>query len=442
MRPPVDHEVFGFDLKAGQKVIGTECHVDEDKNLLFRKHFVKPGENGKAEVRLYDHPDGNGGWKAGRGPQVYRSHEPALAGSTHQRAGSLNEDQASFQLIHVGDLEYRPPEYLIEGLLETDTLGVTFGAPASAKSFIAVDIALCVATGTPFHGRSVKRGPVIYIAGEGRSGLARRFGAWSAYHEVPLQSAACYMSTCAASFLDSKSAETVTAAVHKIAEKKGAPALIVIDTLARNFGPGDENSTAEMSRFVAALDRLRGEFPGSTILVIHHSGHSDHQRARGAMALKGALDSEYRVEKAENLVTLVNTKMKDAPQPSPIALKLEDVAIGNGASSAVLVETEAPRRTEKVSSAHKLARDTYISAAIASSNWRDDTGGGLHINEWRIRFYAEHTGHNNDTKRQAFNRVRKELQREGLISVDDNFCLWDDAAIIKAIYSGREGSCA
>ncbi|WP_439560713.1 AAA family ATPase [Roseinatronobacter sp.] len=50
--------------------------------------------------------------------------------------------------------------------------------PSSGKSFLAVGIALSVATGTPFHGRDTKQGAVFFIAGEGRNGLARRFAAW------------------------------------------------------------------------------------------------------------------------------------------------------------------------------------------------------------------------------------------------------------------------
>ena len=54
--------------------------------------------------------------------------------------------------------------------------------------------------------------------------------------------------------------------------------MIVIDTLARNFGAGNENSTEDMNRFVASIDRyLREEF-GSAILLVHHTGHAIHAR--------------------------------------------------------------------------------------------------------------------------------------------------------------------
>jgi len=48
--------------------------------------------------------------------------------------------------VDMGDLE--PPKYLIEKYIEEDTTGAIFGDPGSYKSFFALDMSLCVATGT------------------------------------------------------------------------------------------------------------------------------------------------------------------------------------------------------------------------------------------------------------------------------------------------------
>ncbi len=133
----------------------------------------------------------------------------------------------------------------------------------------------------------------------------------------------------------------LSCAVADLAALHGPPALIIVDTLARNFGAGDENSTAEMGKFVAAMDRLRGNWSESVLLIIHHSGHSDKGRARGAMALKGALDFEYRIEKEGGTISLSNTKMKDAEPPPQICFALTTVELDD-AASAVLVLSDAP----------------------------------------------------------------------------------------------------
>ena len=59
------------------------------------------------------------------------------------------------------------------------------GPSGVGKSFVALDYALCIATGRPYLGRYESlRGAVLYIAGEGVSGLRNRVKAWLAHHEI------------------------------------------------------------------------------------------------------------------------------------------------------------------------------------------------------------------------------------------------------------------
>ncbi|MEM9085787.1 MAG: AAA family ATPase [Pseudomonadota bacterium] len=330
--------------------------------------------------------------------------------------------RAGFEFVAVGDLKYRPPEFLIDGMIETDSLGLFFGDPGCGKSFLAVDLALSVASGTAFHGRNVKSGPVFYIAGEGHNGLARRFEAWSRRRGVALQGVPLFKSTRAAQLLDGESAKAVSEAVHELAEQHGAPALIEIDTLARNFGPGDENSTAEMGKFIAAVDDLKAQFPGCTIAIVHHSGHADKQRARGAMALKGALDFEYRMEKNEATIRLTNTKMKDAEPPAPIAFTLEGVQLDDGASSAALIETDVPASCTRLKGKAQVAM-TALTDALARHG---RTGMGsdypkgvkvVSIEHWRAACTAHEltTGSSDSAARTAFMRAKERLIERDLV---------------------------
>lgn len=345
----------------------------------------------------------------------------------------------AFQFMAVGDLEYRPPEYLVSLLIETSVLALIFGDPGCGKSFIAIDLALCVATGKPFHGHAVKRGAVFYIAGEGFNGLARRFAAWGKARGADIKCAPLFVSTRPAQFLNADSAKAVAEAVHRLAAQHGAPRLIVIDTLARNFGPGDENSTSEMGQFIAAIDDLKAQFPGSAVLIVHHTGHGDKQRARGAMALKGALDCEYRVAKDGATVKLMNTKMKDAEPPATLAFTLNSVDLGDGASSAVLEQTEA-RPTEKPLTANqRLGQETFVEAAAMGDCWADGKFTGLHRDQWRVAFYAAHTGDGMDAKRKAFTRARQDLIEMGRLTVADDVYQSTSAEISLAIGAKRQG---
>lgn len=81
-----------------------------------------------------------------------------------------------FQLRRVGELEIRPPQWLVRDLLEADSLALLFGDPAAGKSFVALDLAACIATGEAFHGRRItKPGPARSISQE--KGIAALYGA-------------------------------------------------------------------------------------------------------------------------------------------------------------------------------------------------------------------------------------------------------------------------
>jgi len=220
------------------------------------------------------------------------------------------------QLTRADQIEIRPPDWLLRGMLERDTFALVFGDPGSGKSFLAIDWACRIATGTPWREHGVQAGPVVYIAGEGQQGFGRRIRAWEQHNGVSLADAPLYVAPAVAIPEMSQLAELLLA----IESLGDPPALIVLDTLARCFGGGDENATRDMSAFVSACDTIRRQHH-CTILVVHHTGHADKNRARGAIALKAALDAEYRLAKDGSLL-LTATKMKDAEMPAPVALKL------------------------------------------------------------------------------------------------------------------------
>jgi len=232
--------------------------------------------------------------------------------------------------VSVGDLvdNLQPIQWLIEDYIETDSLSLIYGAPGGGKSFVTVGMACCIATGTPWHGHSVKQGAVFYIAGEGHNGLARRFAAWSKHAGVSLKGAPLFKSRRAVSIFNEASAKELHDEIIVMIEQTGVtPSLVVVDTVARNFGDGDENSTSDMGKFVEHLDTwVRHPF-GCNVNLVHHSGHN-MDRARGSSALKAALDAEYQVANEAGVVALTATKMKDAEMPPDMTFKFKVVELG------------------------------------------------------------------------------------------------------------------
>jgi len=237
----------------------------------------------------------------------------------------------SFGFTRVADMLHhlKPIDWLVRGYLEADSLALLFGDPGCGKSFVAIDLACSVATGSQWHGKPTAPGAVFYIAGEGHNGLARRFKAWEVLNGRSLADAPLYASHRSAALYDASSAAAVSQAVQALAEASGQhPRLIVVDTLARNFGGADENSTSDMNAFVTNLDAYLKDRFHACVLIVHHTGHADKTRARGAMALKAALDAEYQLERDEHgLIRWATTKMKDAEHPEPLSFRLESVAL-------------------------------------------------------------------------------------------------------------------
>lgn len=210
-----------------------------------------------------------------------------------------------FRLVPAGSLKPRSMDWSITDIFERDSLIEIFGPPGASKTFQAIDMALCVATGTEYHGRTVTQGPAVYVTGEGQNGLARRLKAWSIYHGIDISDAPLHISTMPAALTDVQNLVMVMQAIEELPEP---PALIVFDTVARNMGPGDENSTQDMTTFVAACDQIRAAYQ-CAVLLVHHSGHSATERARGSSVLNGALDAAYRTEKSpDGIVTVTCTE--------------------------------------------------------------------------------------------------------------------------------------
>jgi len=223
----------------------------------------------------------------------------------------------------------KPIQWLVENYLETDALSMVYGPPGGGKSFCVVDLACCIATGTPWHGMPVRQGAVFYIAGEGHNGLARRFAAWEKAHGIKLDaSVPLFKSNRAVMMLDGDAAAGMAAEVERLVRETGHhPAMVNIDTLARNFGAGDENKQQDANQYIEHLDRFIRRPYKCNVMTVHHSGH-DMDRARGSSVFKGAMDQEIWVKGQMGHIDLTVTKMKDAEIPSPRKFKITKLGLG------------------------------------------------------------------------------------------------------------------
>ena len=242
----------------------------------------------------------------------------------------------------------------IEDYLEPDTLCVMYGDSEAYKSFLAVDIACHIATGKAWRGHEVKQGIALYIAGEGGNGLRKRIKAWFEYYGEPIHNIAVStvpLALCNPINVD----DLVTETAAFMASMPAKPTFIVTDTLNTHFGDGDENNTADMTRFMAGLRTLRMA-TGATLFVPHHCGLAAKDRSRGSIALRNGIDWEYRLERSpeSQTTTLTCTKCKDHEKPAPLSWNLETVSLpwadakGRPLNSAVLVPNDSVPVTKQV----------------------------------------------------------------------------------------------
>ena len=236
-------------------------------------------------------------------------------------------EKLAFEFSRADSLELTEIKWVVDDYIEADSLAQVFGDPGGGKSFVAIDLACCVATGKPWHGHDVKQGSVFYIAGEGHNGLARRLKAWQIGNGTSLAGVPLYKSHRAAQLYDATEAAVVAEAIKELsAEANCIPSMIVIDTLARNHG-GDENSTQDMNAFIQHLDVYLRQPWKCCVMVVHHSGVADKDRSRGSTALKGALDAEYKcqLDSGTKTIAFESKKMKDAEMPSPKNFQITQV---------------------------------------------------------------------------------------------------------------------
>ncbi|SDQ29149.1 AAA family ATPase [Paraburkholderia tuberum] len=262
-----------------------------------------------------------------------------------------------FGFTRLGEMgSIQPTDWVIKPIIERNSIVDMFGDPEVGKSFVGVGMACSVATGTPWHGKHVKQpGAAFYIAGEGLNNLHKRFHAWGLDHGVDLSAAPIFLSNHSTQLISLEEADRVADTIKQMADAAGvAPVLIVIDTLARNMG-GDENSTADMSQFINAIDGALKHRFNACVLVIHHSGIADKNRGRGSGALKAGVDAEYQITRDDGVIRLKCLKMKDAAHPEPMAFSTRVIDLGvvdedgDPVTSLVLQseECEQPREAPK-----------------------------------------------------------------------------------------------
>ncbi|MDB4916296.1 MAG: Primase 2 [Gemmatimonadetes bacterium] len=286
--------------------------------------------------------------------------------------GTLTDTAATpsrFKLLSDIELEQLPPvQFLVDGVLPRAGLGTLYGMPGSGKSFLALDMACSIATGSAWLGHPTHRGSVVYVAAEGSAGLAQRLRAWKEHRGLVGTSVAVHFLTEPANLLG---LADVASLIQALEQLEDAPSLIIVDTLARSMPGGDENSAQDMGLVVKHADELRRKSAAS-VLLVHHTALNT-ERERGSSSLRGAMDAMLFAKSEDGIRVLKCEKAKDWAPFADASFRLLPVldscviatnsVLGSGDSFAFEAITPTMRKALTV-----LARD-FPSKGATSSEW-------------------------------------------------------------------------
>jgi hypothetical protein len=354
-----------------------------------------------------------------------------------------NRSKERFQITWFDDVDQSvAKEEILQGVLGAGEFSLFVAKPGTAKSVLVGDIGCHVAAGMDWHGRKVKQGLVVFYAAERKRLTERRVAAWRKKHDVTnipfvVVGGKLDMTT---GLIDAK---TLAATIKGLEEKSGHKCvLIILDTVTRTFGPGDQHQSRDMQRYVQSVDELN-RATGAHIAAIHHSPWND-DRGKGAIDLDGAIDVSFVVNVIgtglAKVFTLSCTGANDGEDGPVTSFRLESIALGTDADGNV---TDAPvvvqadpaksdgsnlkgQTTKALESLERAIQEHGVCPPDGTPGFTDGVVA-VTREQWRARFYADTRAREDkvteDTLRKRFNRAILDLTGKQVEAMGEWFWL-------------------
>lgn len=237
-----------------------------------------------------------------------------------------HHDPACLPVLRVDAIptEPVPRRWLIEGLWGAAAVGFIGGPPKCCKSYLGLDMALSVATGTPCLGTYtvVEPGPtLVYLAEDALSVVRERTEALACHRGLPLADVNLHVITAPRLRLDQL---TDRGRLFETARRL-RPRMLLLDPLVRLHAV-DENSATEVAQLLSGLRDLQRGLDLAVVLV-HHTrkavpaGMAAGQGLRGSTDLHAFGDSNLYLRRLRGHL-LLTMEHRAAAAPEPVGLEL------------------------------------------------------------------------------------------------------------------------
>jgi hypothetical protein len=236
------------------------------------------------------------------------------------------ESDQPLPVVRVGEIscQENAPRWLVEQLWGESSVGVIGGAPKCAKTWLGLDLALSVATGTPCLGRYAvgQSGPVlVYLAEDALPIVRERVEGMARHRGLELAAVEIHVITAATLRLDQ---DPHRARLFETARRL-RPRLLLLDPLVRLHGI-DENHANEVAGLLAYFRSLQRRLNLSVVLV-HHTrknaagGAAAGQGLRGSSDIHAFGDSNLYLRRSGPRLVLSSEHRAAAASP-PVSLEL------------------------------------------------------------------------------------------------------------------------
>jgi AAA domain len=229
-------------------------------------------------------------------------------------------------VVRVGELAERDSgqRWLVEGLWGASSVGVIGGAPKCAKTWLGLDLAVSVATGTPCLGRYAVPEPapvLVYLAEDALGVVRERIAGMARHRGLDLGQLEIHVITAAVLQLDRDPDRTRL----RETTRRLRPRLLLLDPLVRLHGI-DENHAGEVAELLAYFRGLQRQFDLAVVLV-HHTRKNATGGVAAGLGLRGSSDihafgdSNLYLRRTQQHLVL-SSEHRAAPASPPVYLEL------------------------------------------------------------------------------------------------------------------------